>query len=71
MCAKFAFIWLNNYSIDFDQTSVKSRSVYSLLKNWKKSRSYGAQISETGVSVTHTFNVFGEFSMCHTSPPTT
>ena len=33
LCAKFASIWLNNYAIDFDQTSVKSRSVYSLLKN--------------------------------------
>ena len=27
LCAKFACVWLNNYSIDFDQTSVKSRSV--------------------------------------------
>ena len=32
----FACIWLNNCSIDFDQTSVKSRSVYSLLKFLKK-----------------------------------
>ena len=33
LCAKYACIWLNKYSIDFDQTSVKSRSVYSLFKN--------------------------------------
>ena len=37
----------------------------------KKSRGYGAQISEMGVNVNHAFNVFGEFSMCHTSPPIT
>ena len=32
----------------------------------KKSGGYGAQILETGVFVNHTFNVFGEFSMCQT-----
>ena len=28
LCANFAYVFLNNYSIDFDQASVKSRSVY-------------------------------------------
>ena len=37
----------------------------------KKLRGYAAQILETGVTVNHAFNVFGEFSMCHTSPPIT
>ena len=32
----------------------------------KKSGGYGAQISETGVFVNHTFNVLEEFSMCQT-----
>ena len=51
----FACIWLNNYSIDFDQTSVKSRALYSLKKVEK---SYGAQISGTEVSINYTFNIF-------------
>ena len=39
--------------------------MFTLEKNEKKkSRGYGPQISETGVSVNHTFNVFGKFSMC-------
>ena len=32
----------------------------------KKSGGYGAQISEAGLFVSHTFNVLGEFSMCQT-----
>ena len=28
LCANFAYVFLNNYSIDFDQASVKSRSVH-------------------------------------------
>ena len=28
LCANFAYVFLINYSIDFDQASVKSRSVY-------------------------------------------
>ena len=66
LCAKFAYVFLNNYSIDFDQTSVKSRSVYFLWKNWKSSGVYGAQILETGVFVNHTFNVLGEFNKFRT-----
>ena len=49
--------------MDYDQTSVKSRSVYSLLKMKKKG--YRARIFETGVSVNHAFNIFEEFKMCH------
>ena len=58
-CANFAYISLNNYSIDFDQASVKPRSVYFVWKSWKKSGGYGAQVSETGVFVSYTFNVLG------------
>ena len=31
----------------------------------KQPGGYGAQISETGVSVNHSLNIFGEFKMCH------
>ena len=47
LCANFAYVLLNNYSIDFDQASVKSRSVYLVLKKLKKLGGYGAQLSET------------------------
>ena len=30
LCVTCAYVLLHNYSIDFDQTAVKSRSVYSL-----------------------------------------
>ena len=46
---------------------LSNRDKYILSKkNWKKSGGYGAQISETGVFVNHTFNIWGEFSMCQT-----
>ena len=67
LCGNFAYVLLHNYSLDFDQIRISILT----LKNMKKSRGYGAQISETGVSVNHTFNAFGEFSMCHTSLPIT
>ena len=36
--ANFAYVFLNNYSIDFDQASVKSRSVYILSLKIEKDR---------------------------------
>ena len=66
LSTNFAYVFLNNYSIDFDQAFVKSRSVYFVLKVEKKSGGYLAQILETLEFVNHTFNVFGEFSMCLT-----
>ena len=35
------------------------------LKKLKKSGGYGTEISETGVPVIHTFNIFEESMMCH------
>ena len=54
-CVKFACIWLNNYSIDFDQ--------YILSEKLRKSQTYGAQISGTEVSIKLTF--FKESKMRH------
>ena len=73
-CANSAYVFLNNYSIDFDQASVKSRSIDFVRKKLKKSVGYGAQITETGVFVNHTFNVLGNFvcvKLSQVSPPTT
>ena len=63
MCANFAYVLLHNCLRDFGFCQIRI-SIFTLKKLKKKSRGYGAQISETGVSVDHTFDVFGEFSTC-------
>ena len=61
LCTNFACILLHNYSI---KLLSNTNQYIHFLKIEKKSQDYGAQISETGVSVNHTFNVLEEFSMC-------
>ena len=59
LCANFAYVFLDNYSIDFDQASVKSRSDIFCLKKLKKIRRIrGSNFGNGGICKPH-FYVLG------------